>query len=138
MGRHKAFNFSFLWIIAAAGLFTLMVIAGNLGLLGLHRFPGEPRHFAQNGSKASGKHALQKFGCGACHVIPGVSGAMGRVGPSLKDFDRQIVLAGSMPNTPENLILWLLDPQSLNPKTLMPNLNVSLKEAEDMAAYLYD
>ncbi len=33
---------------------------------------------------------------------------------------------------------WIMDPQSVDPKTLMPDLNVSRSEAEDMAAYLYE
>lgn len=135
--KKQPFRFSFLWIIGAAGGVMLLIIIGNLSLLGLHRFPGEPRRYLNEGREEGGHLALQRHGCGACHIIPGIPGATGRVGPSLEDFARQVVLAGQLPNTPENLVAWILDPQAFNPKTLMPDLGVSQSEAEDMAAYLY-
>jgi cytochrome c1 len=42
-----------------------------------------------------------------------------------------------LPNTPENLVRWLRDPQKLNPRTAMPDLGVTERDAQDIAAYLY-
>ncbi len=80
---------------------------------------------------------MVRYGCGACHVVPGVAGAQGRVGPRLKDFSSQIYIAGQAANVPENLIAWIQHPEEISPGTAMPNLAVSEEDARDIAAYLY-
>jgi cytochrome c1 len=77
------------------------------------------------------------MGCAACHVIPGVRGADGKVGPPLTGIGSRIMIAGQVPNTPDNLIRWIRDPQAIEPGTAMPNLGVSEPTARDIAAYLY-
>ena len=89
------------------------------------------------GDPARGRASLDGFGCGACHQIPGVKGANGLVGPPLMMFARRAYIAGQLPNTPENLIRWIRDPQGVEPGTAMPNLGVGDATARDMAAYLY-
>jgi len=89
------------------------------------------------GDPARGRVAIQKYGCGACHEVPGVDGANGLVGPSLKDIGSRTYLAGQLPNTPDNMIRWIRDPQGVESGTVMPNLNVSDRDAHDIAAYLY-
>jgi len=134
----QGFNFSFLWMIGLAGVLVLFSIVGNFFGLGLHRFPGEPRRYSLVGNSQHGRVAREQYGCGSCHRIPGVREAHGRVGPSLDRIDEQIYLAGLLANTPENLKRWIMEPQRLDPKTLMPDLNVSEVDADDMVAYLYD
>lgn len=90
------------------------------------------------GDARVGKALVIKFECGACHEIPGVPGARGTVGPPLRDFGRQIYIAGRYPNLPEQLIRWIQDAPSLDPQTAMPDLGVSEGEARHIAAYLYD
>jgi cytochrome c1 len=46
-------------------------------------------------------------------------------------------VGGSLPNQPVNLVHWIRDPHSVNEKTVMPNLGVSVQDATDIAAYLY-
>lgn len=89
------------------------------------------------GNAAHGKQLIQGYGCGACHIIPGVQGARGLVGPPLMYFSQRTMIAGELPNTPENLVRWLKNPQSVEPKTAMPNLGLSDSQAWDVAAYLY-
>jgi cytochrome c2 len=89
------------------------------------------------GDADRGRVALDGFGCGACHVIPGVSGARGLVGPPLTMFARRAYIAGQLPNQPDNLLRWIQDPQAVEPGTAMPNLGVKPEVARDMAAYLY-
>lgn len=84
-----------------------------------------------------GARALTTYGCGACHMIPGVAGADGMVGPPLTDFGRRTYIAGEVTNTEENLIRWIQQPQAIEPGTAMPNLGVTDQDARDMAAYLY-
>lgn len=77
------------------------------------------------------------YGCGSCHVIPGVSGARGTVGPSLAGLRNRAYVAGVLPNQPASLVRWLMDPTVHAPQTAMPDLGVTESEARDMAAYLY-
>ncbi|MEO0692736.1 MAG: c-type cytochrome [Pseudomonadota bacterium] len=77
------------------------------------------------------------YGCGACHVIPGVAGARGTVGPQLDGFASRAYVAGILPNTPGGLVRWLMNPTTHAPQTAMPDLGVTEPQARDMAAYLY-
>lgn len=85
---------------------------------------------------SAGEQAIRKHGCGTCHVIPGIDGANGNVGPSLAGVGRHVYLAGRLPNTPENLAQWIVSPQRFNPATAMPDMQVSLPDARAIAAFL--
>jgi cytochrome c len=89
------------------------------------------------GDPELGKAALYRYGCGACHTISGVAGAHGRVGPHLTGVAQRWYLAGMIPNTPDNMVAWIMNPQRINPDTIMPFLNVPESDARDMVAYLY-
>jgi len=80
---------------------------------------------------------IRKHGCQVCHTIPGVQGARGKIGPSLAAIASRSYLAGNVPNTAENMIKWIADPQAIAPGTAMPDVGVSDQEARDIAAYLY-
>lgn len=86
--------------------------------------------------REAGLVALQKYGCGSCHRIPGVAGAHGDLGPPLVDLGRRVYVGRSLPNTPENLRRWIRSPQAIAPGTAMPDLGVSGQEAQAIAAYL--
>ena len=88
------------------------------------------------GDKENGRLLLRQFGCGGCHEIPGVADAAGKTGPSLKHFAKRIYIAGIAPNEAENLVRFIRDPKSLDPRTKMPDLGVGEAHARDMAAYL--
>ena len=89
------------------------------------------------GVPSRGAAAINKYGCGSCHDIPGISGANGRVGPSLRQMPKLTYVAGVLPNTPENMMRWIQDPKGVDEKTAMPNLGVTPDEATDIAAYIY-
>jgi cytochrome c2 len=89
------------------------------------------------GDVRRGERALATYGCGACHTIAGVTGAHGKVGPPLDGVAERSFIAGEAPNTPENLVHWIRDPQAIEPNTAMPNLGVDERSARDMTAYLY-
>ena len=40
-------------------------------------------------------------------------------------------------NTPDNLVHWVMAPQSMKPRTAMPELGLTESQARDVAAYLY-
>lgn len=87
---------------------------------------------ARHGAKLIGQ-----LGCGACHEIPGIPGAAGLVGPPLSNFGARMIIAGMLPNTPDNLVHWLRAPQSVVPGNAMPNMELDDHDARDVAAYLY-
>ena len=89
------------------------------------------------GSPARGAQVIERYDCGSCHVIPGISGAGGMVGPPLLWFARRTFIAGELPNTPANLIRWVRNPPSVEPGTAMPVLGLDEQQARDVAAYLY-
>jgi cytochrome c len=98
---------------------------------------GEPVRLVEGGHANLGPSAIQKYGCGSCHMIPGVRGADGLVAPPLMKFAHRAFIAGEVSNTPEHLITWITVPQAIEPGTDMPNLGVTDQEARDIAAYLY-
>jgi cytochrome c1 len=83
-----------------------------------------------------GKMLIEKYGCNACHAIPGVAGPKGMVGPPLDHICSRQYIAGKFANTPETMARWLQNPQALDPQNAMPNLGVTAQDAQDMAGYL--
>jgi len=84
-----------------------------------------------------GAALIREVGCASCHMIPGIRGARGLVGPPLMHFSRRTYVAGRLPNTPANLIDWIRDPQAIDPATAMPTIGLDEQQARDIAAYLY-
>lgn len=97
----------------------------------------EPVQVVSGGNAKLGKSAIVAYGCGTCHVIPGIPQAQGLVGPPLTTFARRTYIAGEAPNTADRLVRWIQAPQSIEPGTAMPNLGVTEQEARNIAAYLY-
>jgi cytochrome c len=89
------------------------------------------------GDPQRGVAAIKRYGCGSCHIIPGVSGAVGLVGPPLSGIGSRIYVAGVLQNTPDNMMRWIENPKAVDEKTVMPNLGVTPKDAADIAGYLY-
>lgn len=88
------------------------------------------------GDPQRGQQAIERFGCGACHVIPGIEGAGARVGPSLAGIASRPQLAGGLANTPDNLRRWVQHPQAVKPGSAMPDLGLGDQDALDITAYL--
>jgi cytochrome c2 len=98
----------------------------------------EPRYSAATGGNPQrGAQLITKFDCGSCHTIPGVRAANGVVAPPLDFFSRRSFIAGELPNTFDNLVLWLRNPVQVEPGTAMPVLGITEEQARDIAAYLY-
>ncbi|WP_158635905.1 c-type cytochrome [Sphingosinicella ginsenosidimutans] len=75
--------------------------------------------------------------CGACHRVPGVNGAVGRVGPSLAGIGQQQILAGHFANSRANMIRWISRPQEMLPGNAMPDTGLTPEQANRIADYLY-
>jgi cytochrome c oxidase subunit 2 len=89
------------------------------------------------GNPQQGQMLVAQKGCGACHIIPGVPGAVGTVGPTLAGVATRNPIAGSVPNTgPNDLKAWVMNPQALKPGTAMPNLALTDAEGAHIVAFL--
>jgi cytochrome c oxidase assembly factor CtaG len=89
------------------------------------------------GNAERGKIAMGQYGCTSCHMIPGIAGARGTAGPPLSGIAARGYIAGVLPNSPENMVRWIMNPQQVDSLTAMPDLGVSDTLARDMAEYLY-
>ena len=115
-----------------------LALFGLAALLGAcTRTSPNPEHIVPGGDAKAGATSIAAFGCGSCHVVPGVTGARGKAGPPLTHFAERSFIAGAVPNNRDNLLRWIRDPQSIQPGTAMPTLGVSESDARNMAAYLY-
>jgi cytochrome c len=87
---------------------------------------------------AEGQQMLASKPCVGCHVIPGVPGATGTVGPSLAGVSsRARIAGGAVPNSgPDDLKAWIMNPGGLKPGTAMPPTGLTDDEATKIAAYL--
>jgi cytochrome c len=92
---------------------------------------------AAGGDPQKGMAAISRYGCGSCHTVAGISSAHGLVGPPLMGLRDRMYIAGMLTNERDNLVHWIRDPKSVNPKTAMPALGLSETDAADIAAYLY-
>ena len=75
--------------------------------------------------------------CGACHTVPGVGTARGKVGPNLAGVGARQVIGGKLPNSRANLLRWITHAQSVSPGSVMPNIPLTQAQAEAVADYLY-
>lgn len=92
--------------------------------------------------RAAGSHAealalVREHGCGTCHVLPDLPVSDGVTGPPLEHMADQAYVAGVAANTPEALAFFIHDPQAVDPRSAMPRLDITLAEAETIAAWLY-
>jgi len=100
--------------------------------------PALPRVAPPDGppDAARGEKAIKQYGCIGCHEIPGMVGPEARLGPPLAGVASRTMLGGVLPNSFENMVLWLRAPQSFSRHSAMPMLGVTERDARDMAAYL--
>ena len=85
---------------------------------------------------AEGRKAFLVNSCVNCHTVRGTS-AEGKFGPDLTHLmNRETLAAGAAPNTPENLRLWVRDPQRIKLGCLMPNMQMTDREVDQIVAYL--
>jgi cytochrome c2 len=115
------------WLLAAIAPLALASCAEDVGSSAAETAGGDIER---------GRAAIRKHGCSSCHTIPGIRGADALVGPPLDRIASRTYVAGVIPNSPENLVRWLLDPPKVDPLTAMPNLRLSEADARDIASFL--
>ncbi|OWV65440.1 cytochrome C [Rhizobium sp. R634] len=115
-------------------------VTAAFGLTDIYRQQSERRAAAialTKGDPARAPMIFRRYGCAGCHTIPGIAGADGKVGGDLSGLRQRVYVAGVLNNSADNLVDWIVTPQSYSPKTAMPATGISEQEARDLAAYLY-
>lgn len=130
------FSLKWLGLLVAASVVAAVVAGGAMYVQARARTRVMAEQ-ATGGSSKAGRVAIARYGCGSCHVIPGIAGATGTVGPDLGGIAVRTTVAGRLPNDPASMIRWLEHPQSVVPGSGMPEQGVTAHDARDMAAYLY-
>ena len=89
------------------------------------------------GDAKHGAALVARYGCGQCHDIPQITNANGNVGPPLHRIGTRTYIAGVLNNSPDNLALWIENPQAVVPGNAMPNMGISHQDSRDITAFLY-
>ncbi|MGC2297372.1 MAG: cytochrome c oxidase subunit II [Acidobacteriaceae bacterium] len=91
---------------------------------------------AQDASVAAGRHVFETQACTNCHAVAGTAAA-GTFGPDLTHLaSRATIASGAALNTPENLHAWIQDPDHFKPGALMPAMQLSGEQIDQLVAYL--
>ncbi len=132
--RKRPSSINSLWLLVALMALAALaiVLSACVGVAAQAAIPQVP-----GGDPARGRAELQGYGCTSCHTIAGVPGATGTVGPPLTGIGGRSMIAGRLPNNPDNMMRWIMQPQEVSPGTDMPDLGVTEASARDIAAYLY-
>ncbi|HZP05870.1 MAG TPA: cytochrome c oxidase subunit II [Terracidiphilus sp.] len=90
----------------------------------------------QDEKVAAGRHVFENEACSNCHTVNGTA-AKGTFGPDLTHLmSRSTIAAGAATNTPDNLRAWIKDPDSFKPGALMPAMQLSDDQVDQLVAYL--
>jgi cytochrome c oxidase subunit II len=85
---------------------------------------------------AAGRRVFETTACINCHSINGTI-ADGRFGPDLTHLmSRTTIAAGAALNTPENLRLWIQNPDAIKRGSLMPAMKLSQSDLDALVSYL--
>jgi cytochrome c oxidase subunit II len=84
----------------------------------------------------AGRRVFETTACINCHTISGTV-ANGRFGPDLTHLmSRTTLAAGAAMNTPENLRLWIQNPDAIKRGSLMPAMKLSDSDLNALVEYL--
>src|SRR6266702_5753368 len=84
----------------------------------------------------AGRRIFERQACMNCHTVSGTA-ATGRFGPDLTHLMSRATLAsGAMDNTPANLRQWIKSPDTFKRGALMPAMQLSDTQLDEVTAYL--
>src|ERR1700727_2036745 len=85
---------------------------------------------------SEGRRVFETTACINCHSVAGTM-ATGRFGPDFTHLmSRETIAAGAALNTPENLRLWIRNPDAIKPGSLMPAMQLNDRDLAALTAYL--
>jgi cytochrome c oxidase subunit II len=83
-----------------------------------------------------GRRVFNATACVNCHAIGGTAAA-GRFGPDLTHLmSRETIASGIASNNAAELRRWVQNPAAIKPGSLMPSMNLTDKELDEVTAYL--
>jgi cytochrome c oxidase subunit II len=83
-----------------------------------------------------GQRVFESTACVNCHTVSGTA-AKGRFGPDLTHLmSRDTIAAGAAKNTPEQLRLWIRNPDAIKPGSKMPAMGLGDEDVAAVATYL--
>jgi cytochrome c oxidase subunit II len=96
----------------------------------------ERQSAAQDESASAGRRVFETTACINCHTVRGTD-ANGRFGPDLTHLmSRATIASGAAQNTPENLRLWIENPDAIKPGSLMPAMKLSDSDLDALVRYM--
>src|SRR5690349_8832652 len=97
---------------------------------------GQQQPANEDEKEAAGRRVFESTACLNCHSIAGTNGT-GRFGPGLTHLmSRRTIAAGAAENTPENLRLWIQNPDAIKSGSLMPAMKLSDADLDALVRYL--
>ncbi len=96
----------------------------------------QQRAGAEDAAVAEGRRIFETEACANCHTVTGTT-AHGTFGPDLTHLmSRATIASGAVDNTPANLRAWIEDPNQFKPGVLMPAMQLSDQQTDQLVAYL--
>ena len=90
----------------------------------------------EDATAIAGRRVFERNACMNCHAVGG-SPANGRFGPDLTHLmSRATIAAGAAENTHDNLRLWIQDPSTIKPGSLMPAMKLSDTDLDAVVSYM--
>ena len=97
---------------------------------------GQQQLAVQDAIVTAGRHVFEHTACINCHTVSGTP-ADGRFGPDLTHLmSRTTIAAGAAENTPENLRLWIQNPDKIKPGSLMPAMKLGDADLDAVVKYM--
>jgi len=97
---------------------------------------GQQEPAKRDEKEAAGRHVFETTACLNCHAITGTNGT-GRFGPDLTHLmSRRTIASGAAENSAQNLRLWIQNPDSIKPGSLMPAMKLSDADLDALVRYL--
>jgi cytochrome c oxidase subunit II len=85
---------------------------------------------------SEGQRVFETTACIDCHTVTGTV-ANGHFGPDLTHLmSRDTIAAGAATNTPENMRIWIRNPDAIKPGSLMPAMQLNDRDLDALTAYL--
>jgi cytochrome c2 len=125
------------WLIAGVALACIIAAAATAASWSFRRQADRIAIAMTGGDPTRAPGIMRRYGCGGCHAISGIPGADGQVGPQLSRLVHRVYIGSGLPNSPDHLIQWIVEPHQFSRRSAMPATGISEAEARDVAAYLY-
>jgi cytochrome c oxidase subunit 2 len=96
----------------------------------------QQRPATEDEKEIAGRHVFETTACVNCHAVGGTNGT-GRFGPDLTHLmSRGTIAAGAAQNTKQNLRLWIQNPDTIKPGSLMPAMKLKDADLDALVRYL--